>query len=126
MYAIVEIKGKQFRVEKNLELDIPKINDKVGSKIEFNKSLFINEDGKISTNKNLKVVAKVLSHETEKKVIVFKQKRRKGYQKKNGHKQPYTKILIQDLKSASKKTVKKSTSSKNIDTKAKKSTSKEK
>jgi len=126
MYAIVEIKGKQFRVEKNLELDIPKINDKVGSKIEFNKSLFINEDGKISTNKNLKVVAKVLSHETEKKVIVFKQKRRKGYQKKNGHKQPYTKILIQDLKSASKKTVKKSTSSKKIDTKAKKSTSKEK
>ncbi len=126
MYAIVEIKGKQFRVEKNLELDIPKINDKVGSKIEFNKSLFINEDGKISTNKNLKVVAKVLSHETERKVIVFKQKRRKGYQKKNGHKQPYTKILIQDLKSASKKTVKKSTSSKKIDTKAKKSTSKEK
>lgn len=126
MYAIVEIKGKQFRVEKNLELDIPKINDKVGSKIEFNKSLFINEDGKISTNKNLKVVAKVLSHETEKKVIVFKQKRRKGYQKKNGHKQPYTKILIQDLKSASKKTVKKSTSSKKTDTKAKKSTSKEK
>ncbi len=126
MYAIVEIKGKQFRVEKNLELDIPKINDKVGSKIEFTKPLFVNEDGKISTNKNLKVIAKVLSHETEKKVIVFKQKRRKGYQKKNGHKQPFTKILIQDLKSATKKTAKKSDSSKKTSPNVKKSTSKEK
>lgn len=111
MYAIIDIKGKQFKVEKNLELKVPKINDKVGSKIEFDKILLLNNNGKISTNKSVKVVAKVLAHEFEKKVIVFKQKRRKGYQKKNGHKQAYTKILVQDLKTttktASKKTVSK-------------------
>ena len=108
MYAIIDIKGKQFKVEKGLELSIPKIDNKIGSKIEFDKPMFVNDNGKISTKSSLKVIAKVLSHEFDKKIIVFKQKRRKGYQKKNGHKQAYTKILIQDLKSAAaKKTAKK-------------------
>ena len=108
MYAIIDIKGKQFKVEKGLELSIPKIDSKIGSKIEFDKPMFVNDNGKISTKSSLKVIAKVLSHEFDKKIIVFKQKRRKGYQKKNGHKQAYTKILIQDLKSAAaKKTAKK-------------------
>ena len=74
----------------------------------FDKPMFVNDNGKISTKSSVKVIAKVLSHEFDKKIIVFKQKRRKGYQKKNGHKQAYTKILIQDLKSAAaKKTAKK-------------------
>ena len=103
MYAIVDIKGKQFKVEKDQTLEIPKINDEVGSKIEFNKILLTNDNGKISTNSSMKIIAKVLSHEVDDKVIVFKFKRRKGYQKKNGHKQQYTKIKIQDLKAASSK-----------------------
>ena len=113
MYAIIDIKGKQFKVEKGLELSIPKIDSKIGSKIEFDKPMFVNDNGKISTKSSLKVIAKVLSHEFDKKIIVFKQKRRKGYQKKNGHKQAYTKILIQDLKSAAaKKTAKKTVAKK--------------
>ena len=102
MYAIIDIKGKQFKVEKNLELNVPKIEGKVGSKVEFDKTLLVNNKGEISTNSSVKVTAKVLSHELDKKIIVFKQKRRKGYQKKNGHKQAYTKIMVQDLKAATK------------------------
>ena len=121
MYAIIDIKGKQFKVEKNLELQVPKIDDKIGAKIEFNKILLVNDNGKISTNSSIKVIAKIISHEFDKKVIVFKQKRRKGYQKKNGHKQAYTKILVQDLKTAKKTTAKKTTAKK---TTAKKTTAK--
>jgi len=112
MYAIVDIKGKQFKVEKDLELEVPKIDDKVGAKIEFDKILLVNDKGEISTNSSIKVIAKIISHEFDKKVIVFKQKRRKGYQKKNGHKQAYTKILVQDLKAAKKTTAKKTTAKK--------------
>ena len=112
MYAIVDIKGKQFKVEKNLELEVPKIDDKIGAKIEFDKILLVNNKGEISTNSSIKVIAKIISHEFDKKVIVFKQKRRKGYQKKNGHKQAYTKILVQDLKAAKKTIAKKTTAKK--------------
>jgi len=102
MYAIIDIKGKQFKVEKNLELNVPKLEGKVGSKVEFDKTLLVNNKGEISTNSSVKVTVKILSHELDKKIIVFKQKRRKGYQKKNGHKQAYTKIMVQDLKAATK------------------------
>ena len=112
MYAIIDIKGKQFKVEKDLELSVPKIDGKVGSKVEFDKILLVNNKGKISTNSSVKVVAKILSHELDKKIIVFKQKRRKGYQKKNGHRQAYTKIMIQNLKAATKTTAKKSAAAK--------------
>ena len=112
MYAIIDIKGKQFKVEKDLELNVPKIDGKVGSKVEFDKTLLVNNKGKISTNSSVKVVAKILSHELDKKIIIFKQKRRKGYQKKNGHRQAYTKIMIQNLKAATKTTAKKSAAAK--------------
>ena len=112
MYAIIDIKGKQFKVEKNLELNVPKLEGKVGSKIEFDKTLLVNNKGEISTNSSVKVTAKILSHELDKKIIVFKQKRRKGYQKKNGHKQAYTKIMVQDLKAATKTATKKTAATK--------------
>ena len=112
MYAIIDIKGKQFKVEKDLELNVPKIDGKVGSKVEFDKILLVNNKGKISTNSSVKVVAKILSHELDKKIIIFKQKRRKGYQKKNGHRQAYTKIMIQNLTAATKTTAKKSAATK--------------
>ena len=111
MYAIVDIKGKQFKVEKNQTIDVPKLNEKVGSKIEFDNVLLTNDNGKVSTKTSMKVVAKVVSHEVGDKVIVFKMKRRKGYQKKNGHKQQFTTIKIQDLKTA-KKTKNKNTTAK--------------
>jgi len=123
MYAIIDIKGKQFKVEKNLELSVPKLEGKVGSKVEFDKTLLVNNKGEISTNSSVKVTAKILSHELDKKIIVFKQKRRKGYQKKNGHKQAYTKIMVQDLKAATKTkktTATKTATKKTAATKAKK------
>ena len=82
MYAIIDIKGKQFKVEKDLELNVPKIDGEVGSKVEFDKTLLVNNKREISTESSVKVTAKILSHELDKKIIVFKQKRRKGYQKK--------------------------------------------
>ena len=97
MYAIVDIKGKQFKVEKNQTIDVPKLNEKIGSKIEFDNVLLTNDNGKISTKTSMKIVAKVVSHEVADKVIVFKMKRRKGYQKKNGHKQPFTLLKIDKL-----------------------------
>tara|TARA_Y100000746_G_C15417271_1_gene412778 strand:+ start:690 stop:1088 length:399 start_codon:yes stop_codon:yes gene_type:complete len=112
MYAIVDIKGKQFKVEKNQTVDVPKLNEKVGSKIEFDNVLLTNDNGKVSTKTSMKVVAKVVSHEVDDKVIVFKMKRRKGYQKKNGHKQQFTTIKIQDLKTAKKTATKKTTAKK--------------
>ena len=123
MYAIVDIKGKQFKVEKGQTLDIPKVADKVGSKIEFDIVLLTSNNGDITTNSPMKIIAKVLSHEVSDKILVFKFKRRKGYQKKNGHKQQYTKIKIEDLKKATAKkpTAKKATAKK---TTAKKTTAK--
>tara|TARA_B100000965_G_scaffold339465_1_gene307136 strand:+ start:1391 stop:1789 length:399 start_codon:yes stop_codon:yes gene_type:complete len=112
MYAIVDIKGKQFKVEKDQTVDVPKLNEKVGSKIEFDNVLLTNDNGKVSTKTSMKVVAKVVSHEVGDKVIVFKMKRRKGYQKKNGHKQQFTTIKIQDLKTAKKTATKKTTAKK--------------
>jgi len=117
MYAIVDIKGKQFKVEKDQELLVPKINKEIGSKIEFDKILLTNDDGEISTKSSLKITAEVLSHEKGDKVLVFKMKRRKGYQKKNGHKQNYTKIKIQNLGSATKKVAPKKTTAKKTTTK---------
>ena len=117
MYAIVDIKGKQFKVEKDQELLVPKINQEIGSKIEFDKILLTNDDGEISTKSSLKITAEVLSHEKGDKVLVFKMKRRKGYQKKNGHKQNYTKIKIQNLGSAIKKVAPKKTAAKKTTTK---------
>ena len=112
MYAIVDIKGKQFKVEKNQTIDVPKLNEKIGSKIEFDNVLLTSDNGKISTKTSMRVIAKVVSHEIADKVVVFKMKRRKGHQKKNGHKQPFTTIEIQDLKTAKKTTTKKTTTKK--------------
>ena len=102
MYAIVDIKGKQFKVEKNQTINVPKLNEKVGSKVEFENVLLTNDKGKLSTKSTLKVIAEIVSHDKEDKVVVFKMKRRKGHQKKNGHKQQFTTIQIKDLKVAKK------------------------
>jgi large subunit ribosomal protein L21 len=102
MYAIVDISGKQFKVEKNKFIYTDKIDSKEGKKVEFNNVLFISEKGKIKigkpTIKGSKVTGEVLSQLKDDKVIVFKKKRRKGYKVKNGHRQLITKILIKDIK----------------------------
>jgi len=98
----VDFKGEQFKVEKDQTLKVPYLkNLEVGSEIEIDRILIL-DNGKDKiighpTVENAKVIAEVLAHEKEKKIIVFKKKRRKGYQKKQGHRQNYTKIKIKEI-----------------------------
>lgn len=102
MYAIVDIAGKQFKVEKEKYVYAPLMEAEEGAQVDFNNVLLVDNDGKIKvgtpTVKGAKVSGKVLEHVKGDKVIVFKKKRRKGYKVKNGHRQQFTKILIEDIK----------------------------
>ncbi len=102
MYAIVDISGKQFKVEKDQKIYAPLLKGKEGDKVEFDKVMLIDDKGKIKvgapTVKGAKVSGKILEHVKGDKVIVFKKKRRKGYKVKNGHRQDYTQILIENIK----------------------------
>ncbi|MCL4857711.1 MAG: 50S ribosomal protein L21, partial [Flavobacteriales bacterium] len=109
MYAIVEIAGQQFKVEKDQRLFVHRLEDKEGAKITFDKVLLIDNDGKVNVGAPVvagaSVTAKVLEHLKGDKVLVFKKKRRKGYQKENGHRQYLTQIQIEGIseKGAAKK-----------------------
>jgi large subunit ribosomal protein L21 len=98
MYAIVEIAGQQFKVEKDQQIFVHRLEAEEGSKIDFDKVLLMDNAGKINVGapavKGAKVTAKVLEHLKGDKVIVFKKKRRKGYKVKNGHRQYLTKLEI--------------------------------
>jgi large subunit ribosomal protein L21 len=101
MYAIVEIAGQQFKVERGNKVYVHRLEANEGAKIEFDKVLLLDNGGKISvgnpTVEGAKVAATVISHLKGDKVIVFKKKRRKGYQKWNNHRQSFTQILIQGV-----------------------------
>ncbi|MEQ8715529.1 MAG: 50S ribosomal protein L21 [Cyclobacteriaceae bacterium] len=102
MYAIVDIAGKQFKVSKDQYVYTPKLEGDEGAAVEFDNVLLVDNDGKIKvgkpTIKGAKVSGKILGHGKDDKVIVFKKKRRKGYKKKNGHRQEFSKVLIEDIK----------------------------
>ncbi|TFV92162.1 50S ribosomal protein L21 [Algoriphagus kandeliae] len=101
MYAIVNIAGKQFKVTKDQSIYAPKLNVEAGASVEFDQVLLAEADGNVSVGAPLvagaKVSGKVLDHVKGDKVIVFKKKRRKGYKKKNGHRQDFTKLLIENI-----------------------------
>lgn len=101
MYAIVEIAGQQFKVEKDQQIFVHRLEGNEGDKIEFDSVLLKSDGGKVTLGtpvvKNSKVTAKILEHLKGDKVIVFKKKRRKGYKKKNGHRQYLTKIAIESI-----------------------------
>jgi len=101
MYAIVDIAGQQFKVEETRKIFVHRLNAEEGSAVEFEKVLMIDNDGAINIGAPLitgaKVTAKVLAHVKGDKVIVFKKKRRKGYEKKNGHRQQFTQIQIDSI-----------------------------
>ncbi|OFX22159.1 MAG: 50S ribosomal protein L21 [Bacteroidetes bacterium GWA2_31_9b] len=101
MYAIVEIAGQQFKVEKDSKIFVHRLQGEEGTTVDFEKVLLLDNDGKVKigtpTVNGAKVSAKILSHDKGDKVIVFKKKRRKGYQKKNGHRQSFTRIQIQEI-----------------------------
>ena len=101
MYAIVEISGKQFKVEKKQKLFVNRLDVAEGKKISFDNVLMVNDGSKFSVGtpnvSGVQVDAKVLKHLKSDKVIVFKKKRRKGYKVKNGHRQAITEIEISDI-----------------------------
>ncbi|MCF6361379.1 MAG: 50S ribosomal protein L21 [Cyclobacteriaceae bacterium] len=101
MYAIVEIGGKQFKVTQDQSVYAPKMQGEEGASVEFDRVLLMDNDGKVEvgapTVKGAKVSGKILGHVRGDKVIVFKKKRRKGYKVRNGHRQDFTKILIEGI-----------------------------
>ena len=102
MYAIVDIAGQQFKVEKEKKIYVHRLKANEGDNVEFEKVLLIDNDGKdvkigAPVVEGAKVTAKVLSHVKGDKVIVFKKKRRKGYKVKNGHRQQFTHIQIENI-----------------------------
>jgi large subunit ribosomal protein L21 len=108
MYAIVEIAGQQFKVEKDQQIYVHRLDALQGSKVSFDKVLLLDDNGKVDiglpTVKGMSVTAKIVEHLKGDKVIVFKKKRRKGYKVKNGHRQYLTKIEIEKIgKSITKK-----------------------
>ena len=110
MYAIIDYKGSQILLKEGEKTRVPFMKDsKVGSFITFENVLFFDDGKKKQAGdpfiKNMNLKAKVLSHEKDSKVMVFKQKRRKGHQKKNGYRDNFTLIQIDKLSSTKQKKV---------------------
>ena len=112
MYAIVEIAGQQFKVAKDQKVYVHRLQGEEGSKVTFDNVLLTDDNGTISIGapaiEGAAVTAKILGHLQGDKVIVFKKKRRKGYRKKNGHRQALSEIQIESIAASGvKKTAKK-------------------
>lgn len=102
MYAVIETGGKQYRVQQGDTIFIEKLDANDGDKVSFDKVLLISNEGKVEAGKpyvqNAKVEASVIENGKAKKIIVFKYKAKKNYRKKQGHRQPYTKVKIESIK----------------------------
>jgi large subunit ribosomal protein L21 len=102
MYAIVNIAGQQFKVQKDMRVTVNRLDVEAGKSVEFKDVLLVDDNGKVKVGAPMlngaAVSAKILSHVRGDKVIVFKKKRRKGYQKQNGHRQDLTIVQIDSIK----------------------------
>mgnify|MGYP001257517087 FL=1 len=117
MYAIVNISGKQYKATEGARLRVPRQSGDSGAKLSFDDILLISNSDSTQVGKpnvsGAKVTATILNHGRERKILVYKKKRRKGYQRKNGHRQWYTEVEVQKIqlsttkkKAAPKKTAK--------------------
>ncbi|GAF64054.1 50S ribosomal protein L21 [Alkalihalobacillus trypoxylicola] len=100
MYAIIETGGKQVRVEEGQEIYIEKLDAEAGETVSFDKVLMIGGgDVKVGAPlvEGATVTAKVEKHGRQKKIIVYKMKAKKNYRRKQGHRQPYTKVVIEKI-----------------------------
>ena len=108
MYAIIESCGKQYKVAEGDVVFFEKLDAEEGKKVTFDKVVLVSEEGKVQVGdpyvKGIKVEGKVVSHGKGKKIIVFKMKPKKNYRRKQGHRQPYTKVEITSIKTSAKKT----------------------
>jgi len=99
MFAVVKIAGQQFKVEKDQTLFVPHLSGNPGDKVEFSEVSLVDTDGKLSLGKKIKakISAEIVDHVKGDTVIAYKQKRRKGFHKKKGHRTQYTKIKITNI-----------------------------
>ena len=113
MFAIINIAGKQFKVEEGDQLKVPHLSTEVGKSLVFDKVLLTNDNSNVELGspilKNVSVSATVVDHGRDRKIRIFKKKRRKGYKRKNGHRQGFSLIKIDSIstskaKKSSKKT----------------------
>ena len=108
MYAIIESCGKQYKVTEGDVVFFEKLDAEEGKKVTFDNVILVSNEGKVQIGnpyvKGVKVEGKVISHGKGKKIIVFKMKPKKNYRRKQGHRQPYTKVEITSIKTATKKT----------------------
>jgi len=116
MYAIVEIAGKQYKVSEGVKLKVASLDKKTGGNVSFDKVL-LTDNGKsvdvgTPTLKEVNINATILEHGRERKILIYKKKRRKGYQRKNGHRQGYTLIEITKIKATTGTTKKAQTKTK--------------
>ena len=107
MYAIIESCGKQYKVAEGDVVFFEKLDAEEGKKVTFSNVILVSDEGKVQVGnpyvKGVKVEGKVISHGKGKKIIVFKMKPKKNYRRKQGHRQPYTKVEITSIKTAVKK-----------------------
>ena len=122
MYAIVEIAGQQFKVAQDQKVYVHRLKGEEGSKVTFDNVFLLDDNGTISIGapaiKGAAVTAKILGHLKGDKVIVFKKKRRKGYIKKNGHRQALTEIQIESIAASGAKKAAPKTAETKAETKA--------
>ena len=105
MYAVIESCGKQYKVAEGDVVFFEKLDTAEGKKVTFDKVILVSDDGKVQVGnpyvKGVKVEGKVVAHGKAKKIIVFKMKAKKNERTKQGHRQPYTKVEITSIKTAS-------------------------
>lgn len=103
MYAVIQTGGKQYRVEEGNKIRVEKLNGNVGEKVELKEVLFIGGTDSPKIGRplipNTKVVAEIIKQDKSDKILVFKRKRRKGFKKLKGHRQPFTEIKIISIQS---------------------------
>lgn len=116
MYAIIEACGKQYKVAEGDVVFFEKLDTEEGKKVTFDKVILVSNEEKVEVGapyvKGVKVEGKVVSHGKGKKIIVYKMKPKKNYRRKQGHRQPYTKVEITSIKTAATKTAAKATTAK--------------
>ena len=107
MFAIINIAGKQFRVEEGDKIKVPHLSTDVGKSLAFDKVLLINDGKKVQLGSPLlsdaSISATIVEHGRGRKIRIFKKKRRKGYRRNNGHRQNYSLIKIDSISTTSKK-----------------------
>lgn len=108
MYAIIESCGKQYKVAQGDVVFFEKLDTEEGKKVTFSDVVLVSDEGKVQVGspyvKGVKVEGKVVSHGKAKKIIVYKMKPKKNYRRKQGHRQPYTKVEITAIKTTARKT----------------------